>query len=138
MRMVHQISDGTIWLRTDQGNYGGTPEEIKAECGKELPPLPEGITERVYEPGIRHALSANNSVVDGGPMPWPEGDDMLASYSELAAKRAKREKADSDKIERMRREEIAEIQALEAAMKKATPTKRKALIKAFNERRKGV
>ena len=92
MLMVHQLLD-QISLRTEADHYAGTLEEFERHYGQPLPPLPDGITERVYEPGKRHALSADNSVRDGGPMPWPEGDEALTHTAEMCAMKRDEEAA---------------------------------------------
>jgi hypothetical protein len=77
MPSFHQLRDGTIRIRTDQDTYNMSQEDFAANFGP-VPELPAGIDERTYEPGKRHPLSVNSSVMDGGPMPWPEGDDIIA------------------------------------------------------------
>ena len=110
-----------------------------------MPSLPEGITERVYEPDMRHALSANGSVIDGGPMPWPEGDALLERYPELMAKKQARDlarcealeapfKAHAAEAERQRLEMIELVRWVEDA---PNAEERKARAKKFNERMMG-
>src|SRR5215510_3382011 len=103
MKMLHQTVDGTIWVRSNAGHYGETPDIFERDHGKKLPPLPAGITERIYEPGVRHALYKGNDTVDGGPMPWPPGDEAIAKTDQLLAKKKKREEdklaADKAKVE---------------------------------------
>lgn len=92
MKQLMQSEDGTIGLHTEtDGHYSVTAEEFANLFGVALPPLPEGITHRLYEPEMRHALQKGSDVVDGGPMPWPEGDDALArADAVMAAKEAKK------------------------------------------------
>jgi len=121
MPLVQQFAD-RISLHSDRGHYVATQEDFRRHYGRDLPPLPEGIDQRGYEPGVRHALAANNSVLDGGPMPWPEGDAVLAQIDELIKKQlddaeaelaAKKQKVE-DEIEAQRKafaDKAAEQQA---------------------------
>lgn len=90
MPILHQHPEGMIFVRTEHGHYGETPNNFKADHGAALPPLPKGITERIYEPGKRHALVRGTDVVDGGPMPWPEGDAIIAKGKDLLARQQDR------------------------------------------------
>ena len=85
MPTLQQFSD-RISLHNRERNYNGTRAEFERHYGKRLPDLPEGIEHRLYEPGKCHALSANCNVLDGGPMPWAEGDAALAVIDNLIAK----------------------------------------------------
>lgn len=80
-----------IWVRTGDQHYGDTPENFVKDYGKPAPMLPPGISDRQYEPNVRHALAVNNSVVDGGPMPWPEGDAILKAAPQLHSRKEARE-----------------------------------------------
>lgn len=104
MKMLHQHSDGTIWVRGNEGHYGEKPEVFEKDHGKKLPALPPGITERIYEPGVRHALNRGNNTVDGGPMPWPEGDAVIAKLNTLLQRQVAREEEAKQAIERKREE----------------------------------
>lgn len=91
MQMVQQFADGMVWVRDNGARYGATAEEFARDYDQPLPQLPKGITERIYEPGKRHALIVGNDVVDGGPMPWPEGDQLIASVFQLIKQQEQRE-----------------------------------------------
>ncbi len=39
--------------------------------------LPIGAIGRLYDPGVRHALT-NGQQATGGPLPWPDGDVYLS------------------------------------------------------------
>jgi hypothetical protein len=80
-----------VHVRTDGGTYSGTPEELSTDYEIAVPPLPADITERLYEPGVRHALLAGESVVDGGPLPWTQGDVLIANAGAAIAAKAARE-----------------------------------------------
>lgn len=89
MAQIHQRSDATIYIVGDNGkSYLATNQEYTADSGLPAPALPQGVTERIYEPGVRHPFLIGNNVVDGGPMPWPDGDDILARIDYLLAQRA--------------------------------------------------
>jgi hypothetical protein len=97
---LHHHASGRINIRTRHYFYGETLENYAADGGPLLPPLPNTITERLYEPGVRHALIRDDDVVDGGPMPWPEGDQIIASVVRLFDAQAARKKAEME--ERMK------------------------------------
>jgi hypothetical protein len=124
MKMLHQMSDGMVWVRGDAGHYGELLNLFEADYGKKLPSLPEGITERIYEPGVRHALNRGNDTVDGGPIVWSEGDAVIAKLTDLLAKQKKREddkKAEQQAITDRQMAEGQKLQAeLEAKRKGAT------------------
>jgi len=90
MLQVHQTQE-MIWVRTGDQHYGETYENFARDYGKPAPLLPPGIADRQYEPNVRHALAVNNSVVDGGPMPWTEGDSILKAASQLHTRKEARE-----------------------------------------------
>jgi len=79
MAMVQQTADGWTWVRDDQHhNYGETADLFEQDTGKPPPVLPAGINERVYFVGRYHAFKHDGNVVNGGPMPWPGGDALIA------------------------------------------------------------
>jgi hypothetical protein len=86
MGEYHHHPDGTIYVRTAAGSYRDTPENLALDFGVAPSPLPPGITERIYNQGARHALMNGHDVVDGGPMPWPEGDAVIAAFPQIAPK----------------------------------------------------
>jgi hypothetical protein len=76
---VHQHPDGFVFVRTSEGVYGDTPENFAKDFSVMLPPLPEGADERIYTSNTRHAImSQERGVIDGGPIPWPLGDEIIA------------------------------------------------------------
>lgn len=91
---VHQHPDDVVYVRTDQGVYADTPENLAVDFGAALPSLPEGADDRIYTQGVRHAIMGGGSVVEGGPMPWPLGDQLIASITDLLAKKSLREAAE--------------------------------------------
>jgi hypothetical protein len=93
MRLFQQDAHG-VGVYDGNASYADTVENFTSDYGGPPPAMPPGITLQVYEPGKRHALNADNSTVDGGPMPWPEGDAVIAAVGSLiAAQRARQEQA---------------------------------------------
>jgi hypothetical protein len=82
----HQID--RVWVRTDAGLYHDTPENFHLDCvsvgiGEVLPELPDGAIERIYQQGVRHAIQDGISVVGGGEIRWPLGDEIIERISKL-------------------------------------------------------
>lgn len=119
MPQVHQVHR-MIWIRHDDdpmGNhYGEIAENFLADYGKEMPELPEGIDQRVYEPGVRHALMRGPDVIPGmeefAPMPWPEGDEMLAACERLRAAQRERYRIENEKHADFIRQKAAESERM--------------------------
>ena len=80
--LVHQFK-GTMGVGTGDKMYRDTDANYSLDAQQSAPELPEGIDERLYEPDVRHALIANHQVVDGGPMPWPQGDAIIKMADSL-------------------------------------------------------
>jgi hypothetical protein len=87
---IHQHPDGTISVRVGNQVYSDTVQNFKKDFGGNFPQLPLGIDERLYEQGVRHPLSSQNSVVDGGPMPWGVGDTVLGNLNDALDKKEQR------------------------------------------------
>ena len=89
---VHQHPDGFLYVRTPTVTYGDTIENFEKDFGIKVPSLPEGVDDRVYAPGVRHALmSTEIGLVAGGPMPWELGDEIIATLERgLAAQSVRR------------------------------------------------
>jgi len=119
MQQVHQTI-GMIWVRTQDGrHYGETPENFERDYGQPMPAMPDGITSLEYEPGIRHTLKKGNDVVDGGPMPWPFGDEVLQSADRLHASKEARDLAAKEALEaKSKAETEAAAEAMRASMPK--------------------
>lgn len=96
--MLQQAPDGRVYVRTEGGTYGDTLENFAKDHGSPFPALDTGLTERIYQPDVRHALIAHHNVVDGGPMPWPEGDAIIAAITALLAAQAARIDAETPDI----------------------------------------
>ena len=91
MTRLHQQPDGSIVVETDGGSYRADPVVFRREYGEDFPALPAGMTERLYEPGVVHALKRGSDVVDGGSLDWPEGDAILARASKLLSRQGARQ-----------------------------------------------
>ena len=109
MRALQQMADGMISVHDGDLNYGEDATLFASDFGRRLPQLPAGITSRIYQPGVCHALKSGSDVVDGGPLEWPEGDAVIAAIKALVAKRVKRE---DDKLAARKREVAAEVERL--------------------------
>lgn len=127
--MVHQTRGG-IYVGTDTGDYyRDTQQNFAGDFGGAISALPEGITERIYEPDRKHTLIKDHDVVGGGPMPWPEGDKILAAFSKFAMTKKEREEAYvksriaavEQEVERNKREAAERVspEAMVKAMKSA-------------------
>ena len=91
MGEFHQHPDGYVFVRTDTGNYADSADNFMIDSGIALPVLPPGADERIYSQDKRHAFMGGGNIIDGGPMPWPLGDQIIASVSALLAAKAARE-----------------------------------------------
>jgi hypothetical protein len=90
MTEFHQYID-TIYVRTDSGTYKDTTTNFEIDAGMRLPELPRGAIERIYVPGVRHAINGREATLDGGPLPWDIGDAAIAAIAELLAAKEVRE-----------------------------------------------
>ena len=90
MSDFHQHPDGPIYVRTPDGVYADTPENFAADFGATVPPLPAGADEHIYTQGRRHCFMGGGDVIDGGPMPWTEGDAIIAGVAAALQAQAER------------------------------------------------
>jgi hypothetical protein len=107
----HNAEKDFINVKSGEFHYAGPREQYDFDGGIDFPPLPPGITERLYEPGVRHALIRGTDVVDGGPMPWPEGDAVLAMAASLVGAKRIREENERAEAQRKGEEKAARIAA---------------------------
>jgi hypothetical protein len=93
--MTTQLLQAASIIRVQSGSsvYVDTPDNFAADYGQAAPSLPEGIGERLYEPGVRHPLSTSGDVLAGGDMPWTFGDDVIADLSNIIVAKSVRENA---------------------------------------------
>jgi hypothetical protein len=100
MAQVNHNPEGVV-VRTEKEIYSDSFVNFAKDYGKPFPPLAGDFTQRLYEPDVRHALLVGNDVIDGGPMPWEEGDEILASIDSLiiaqGIRRAQERKAEIEK-----------------------------------------
>ncbi len=116
---VHQHPDGTIHVRTQAGAYADSLENFAGDYGAPFPALDAGLTERIYDQGVRHAVINGHDVVGGGPMPWPEGDAIIASIGRLIA------------AQEVRLAGVAMAKAAETAVTRAAQTAQAAQVQAL-------
>lgn len=92
---VHQLRDGKVAIRTDAGTYLDTLENFALDYGSAFPfwDGPGDGDEAIYEPGVRHPRMSGGNIADAGPMPWPEGDAMIAAAPGLISAKVDRERA---------------------------------------------
>ena len=103
MKMFHE-HEGKVYVRVNAETYVGTRSEFEHEFGEKLPQLGEGL-ERIYEPGVRHAIQNRVSVVDGGPREWEFGDRALDAIAKLkAAQKAREDKKAAEEEARIQTE----------------------------------
>jgi hypothetical protein len=86
----HQHPDDLVYIRTDAGIYADTTENFLRDFGRPLPELPPTAIERIYVQGVRHAISDGANIIEGGPMPWPLGDEIIALVDRLISKQTTR------------------------------------------------
>jgi hypothetical protein len=79
--MVQQNADGMIFVRTPGGTYMDTIANFQLDFNDTVSPLPQGANDRVYDQGVRHAISNNFTIIAAGHMPWPQGDAWIANIS---------------------------------------------------------
>jgi hypothetical protein len=116
---VHQHPDGTLHIRTQAGAYADSFENFADDYGAPFPALDAGLTERIYDQGVRHAVMNGHDVVGGGPMPWPEGDAIIASIGRLIA------------AQEVRLAGVAMAKAAETAATRAAQTAQAAQVQAL-------
>lgn len=82
MGEFHQHPDGHVYVRGESATYMDSRKNFEADFGATLPELPPGADDHIYTQGKRHAYMGGGDIIDGGPMPWPEGDKIIARVSE--------------------------------------------------------
>ena len=86
MSQYHYHPDGVILVRANGGQYTDTLANFELDYGGPAPVLPEGIAEVIYDDGGRHALLDIMGNQRGtGPIPYFEGDAIIAAYDFLTA-----------------------------------------------------
>jgi len=90
MPNFHHHPDGLIFIRTDAGIYRETVENFEADLGGAYAGLPDGFSERMYEPDARHVL-CDGAGAEPQPLKWGEGDGYIRSFDALMAAKDARE-----------------------------------------------
>lgn len=85
MPSFSQLRDGTIRIMTSQATYDMSKADFEKAFDMAAPQLPQGINQRIYQPGVRHPLNKDDNTMDGGPMPWPLGDAIIARADQVMA-----------------------------------------------------
>jgi hypothetical protein len=88
---LNQSPDGTVAVFNGQKRYVDTLDNFQADFAVTLPALPSGGTNRIYEQNRRHPIILAGNVVDGGPMPWTMGDQIIANIDAGLAAQAARQ-----------------------------------------------
>lgn len=86
----HHAENDLIRVECGPEIYVDRVDAFAIDNGAKVPVLPLGAIERIYEPGIRHAISDSSSTIAAGPQPWPYGDATIAAVSSLRVAQAKR------------------------------------------------
>ena len=88
MKLV--ISERSIIL----GEYRDTLANFALDYGNAAPALVHPKSHRVYIQGVRHSSHAEeHGQTYGGPLPWPEGDAIIAALPTLLTKQTARQEA---------------------------------------------
>ena len=112
MKLV--ISERSIIL----GEYRDSLANFALDYGSAAPTLVHPQSHRVYIQGVRHSSHAEeHGQTYGGPLPWPEGDAIIAALPTLLTKQTAREKAAQQAAQQAAAE--AARQAAEAAQQAA-------------------
>lgn len=90
MAEFQQNPDGLILIRNGGKVYMDTKANFEADAGITLPALPNGVNDRIYVQGVRHALMGAGGVVGGGPMPWALADQVIAALDTLISTQSTR------------------------------------------------
>lgn len=106
---VHLMTDGSVRVNDGYTQYLGTAAEFALDWGESAPSRPTDIDEIIYEPHVRHAYCKTDfGVVDGGPMPWPDADQLIPGTADAVAKQeARRQQEEEAKVTNFRAEEKA-------------------------------
>lgn len=93
MPEVHRHPDGLVYVRTIGATYCDTPDNFVSDFGEELPALPQGADEHIYTQHRRHCFMGSGDIIEGGPVPWDQGDVIIAKISPALAAKAQRDEA---------------------------------------------
>lgn len=94
MKSFEQHPDGRVYIRAGDKLYLDTRENFEVDYGDKLAPLPDGVIERHYVQGVRHALNGEDgSTVAGGERVFALGDFLIEHIDDLLVKQTARRKA---------------------------------------------
>ena len=79
------LASGLVRVQSGGAVYADSAENFAADFGEAAPSLPDGATERIYEPGRRHAIVADDNIIGGGDAVWLFGDTAIAAVGSLLA-----------------------------------------------------
>ena len=96
MGTFHHFADQVRVVDDDGRTWSGSEALFERDYGVSVPDLPPDLTERVYEQGKRHALMRDHDVIDGGLMPWPEGDAIIDALQDALAQQQARQSLSSE------------------------------------------
>ena len=127
---VHLLSDGSVRVSDGYVNYVGPAAEFLLDFGEDAPTRPAGIDEVIYEQDRRHAYcKLDIGVVDGGPLPWTKGEELIpkvpaAIASQTARRELEAETKDKARVAKFRADlETKQAQRLEDQRQKAEAAK---------------
>ena len=84
-----KIYDGDVLIRSAGDEYQDSEANYALDAGAPFPVLPEGDIGRTYILGERHKTTTGGKATQH-PMPWVEGDAILASLPALVTAQATR------------------------------------------------
>lgn len=91
----HRHPDGYVYVRAADGTeYIDDNVNFVRDFSETLPPLPDGADDHIYTQGRRHAYMGDGNIIEGGPMPWDQGDRIIASVTDALAAQATRREAE--------------------------------------------
>lgn len=93
MIAFEEHSDGRVYVRSGEQVYIDSWENFETDSGIIMDELPEGVRERIYVPGKRHALNGEEGTIGGGDLPYQIGDEAIASIDQLLAAQTERNAA---------------------------------------------
>jgi hypothetical protein len=90
MGEFHRHPDGHVYVRTSDGEYADSLGNFILDSGTTLPPMPIGADDQIYIQGKRHAFTGDGNIVEGGPMPWPLGDQIISDVKKMITAQVER------------------------------------------------
>jgi hypothetical protein len=87
--MFQHHPDNLIIITVNGKAYRDTPENFTQDLCQEYEPLPEGLIERAYQPGIRHYLGTGNTAIPQ-PLFWEIGDFYISQIDLLLTNQSNR------------------------------------------------